>query len=102
MSEVSSKDKQLILSSRQGNEPAGTEGGLEEELDFLTEILTTPSQDNITVLLLLLCGGGGGDIVVRQDMFIKFYNLGQSALPTSSMVSRLIVSSCTQPSPLNL
>ena len=30
----------------------------EEELDFLTEILTIRSQDNITELLL--CGGGGG------------------------------------------
>ena len=70
------------------NEAAGAEGGLEEELDFLTEILTSPSQDNITVLL---CGGGGGGIVVRQDMFIKFYNLGQPAQPTSSLVSRLIV-----------
>ena len=54
------KDKQLILSSLEVNEPAGAEGGgTEEELDFLTEILTIRSQDNITVLLLL-CGGGGG------------------------------------------
>ena len=51
------KDKQLILSSLEVNEPAGAEGGLEEELDFLTEILTIRSQDNITELLL--CGGGG-------------------------------------------
>ena len=54
---MSSKDKQLILSSLEVNEPAGAEGGLKEELDFLTEILTTRSQDNITELLL--CGGGG-------------------------------------------
>ena len=80
------------MSSLEVNEPAGAEGGLEEELDFLTEILTTPSQDNITVVLLLCGGGGGGGgVVVRQDMFIKFYNLGQPALPTSSLVSRLIV-----------
>ena len=65
----------------------------EEELDFLTEILTSPSQDNITVLLWSSGEAGG------QDMFIKFYNLGQPALPTSSMVSRLIVWSSTQSSP---
>ena len=68
----------------------------EEELDFLTEILTSPSQDNITVLLW--SGGEAGG----QDMFIKFYNLGQPALPTSSMVSRLSVSSCTQSLPLTI
>ena len=86
------------MSSLEVNEPAGAEGGgTEEELDFLTEILTIRSQDNITVLLL--CGGG---VVVRQDMFIKFYNLGQPALPTSSMVSRLIVSSCSQSLPLTI
>ena len=67
----------------------------EEELDFLTEILTSPSEDNITVLLW-----SGGEAGGRQDMFIKFYNLGQSALPTSSMVSRLIVSSSSQSLPL--
>ena len=73
----------------------------EEELDFLTEILTSPSQDNITVLLwssgIVVRQEGGG-----QDMFIKFYNLGQPALPTSSMVSRLIVSSCSQSLPLTI
>ena len=68
MSEVSSKDKQLILSSRQVNEPAGAEGGLEEELDFLTEILTTRSQDNITVLLLL-CSVGGDLVVLAGHVY---------------------------------
>ena len=57
---MSSKDKQLILSSLEVNEPAGAEGGLKEELDFLTEILTSPSEDNITVLLW-------SGVVVRQE-----------------------------------